>query len=70
MYLWTRIPDAAATDDDRAFVRELLDRSGVLISPGSAFGDSARGWVRISLVADGPRLDEVVRRIADSGMVG
>ena len=31
MYLWTRIPDAAGTEDDREFVRELFDRSGVLI---------------------------------------
>ncbi len=70
MYLWTRVPAAAPITDDREFVRELLHRSGVLISPGSAFGESARGWVRMSLVADGSRLDEVVRRIADSGMVG
>jgi LL-diaminopimelate aminotransferase len=70
MYLWTRIPDAAGTEDDREFVRELFDRSGVLISPGSAFGESARGWVRMSLVADGERLDEVARRIGASGVVG
>lgn len=70
MYLWTPVPGAAGTDDDRAFVRELLDRTGVLISPGSAFGDSARGWVRLSLVADLARLDEVAHRIGRSGLLG
>lgn len=66
MYLWTRVPANDTSEDDRTFVRALLDRSGVLISPGSAFGDSARGWVRISLVADSARLDEMVDRIHQS----
>jgi LL-diaminopimelate aminotransferase len=70
MYLWSRVPDGCPIRDDRSFVKELLDRSGVLLSPGSAFGESAAGWVRISLVADGERLDEVVRRIGASGLLG
>lgn len=69
MYLWTRVPDGAADGDDRRFVRELLDRSGVLLSPGSAFGEPGRGWVRFSLVAGEERLDEVVARIASSGLL-
>jgi LL-diaminopimelate aminotransferase len=70
MYLWSRVPEGARTRDDRAFVKELLDRSGVLLSPGSAFGESGAGWVRISLVADGSTLTETVRRIDASGMLG
>jgi LL-diaminopimelate aminotransferase len=70
MYLWSRVPERARTRDDRAFVKELLDRSGVLISPGSAFGESAAGWVRISLVADTDTLTESVRRIRSSGLLG
>jgi LL-diaminopimelate aminotransferase len=69
MYLWSRVPEGAGTADDRAFVKELLDRSGVLISPGSAFGASASGWVRISLVADKPTLADAVRRIGSSGLL-
>jgi LL-diaminopimelate aminotransferase len=70
MYLWTRVPERAHTRDDREFVKELLDRSGVLISPGTAFGESAAGWVRISLVTDKGTLADAVRRIDSSGMLG
>lgn len=70
MYLWSRVPERARTQDDRTFVKELLDRSGVLLSPGSAFGESGTGWVRISLVADGSKLTEAVHRIRASGMLG
>lgn len=69
MYLWTRVPPNTVSEDDREFVRAVLDRTGVLLSPGSAFGDSARGWVRISLVADAARLDEMVARIQASGIL-
>ena len=70
MYLWARVPEGARTRDDREFVKELLDRSGVLISPGTAFGESAAGWVRISLVTGTDTLAEAVRRIESSGMLG
>lgn len=70
MYLWSRVPAGGEIQDDRAFVKELLDRTGVLISPGSAFGDSAAGWIRISLVAEFEKLEEAVRRIGKSGLLG
>jgi len=69
MYLWTRVPAGARTRNDREFVKELLDQSGVLISPGTAFGESAAGWVRISLVTDKGTLAEAVRRIDQSGLI-
>jgi LL-diaminopimelate aminotransferase len=70
MYVWTRVPESSAIGDDREFVRELLDRTGVLISPGSAFGESGRGWVRFSLVTGLDRLAEAARRIGSSGLLG
>jgi LL-diaminopimelate aminotransferase len=69
MYLWTPVPPQSSAPDDREFVRLLLERSGVLLSPGSAFGDAGRGWVRMSLVADTARLEEAARRIGESGLL-
>lgn len=69
MYVWTRVPDGHG-DDDQAFVRELFARTNVLLSPGSGFGASGRGWVRLSLVGDTTRLQTAVARIGESGMIG
>ncbi len=54
MYLWVAVPDADALVD------ALLER-GVIISPGSFFGPSGEGYVRLALV---PTLDECRRAAA------
>lgn len=69
MYVWTRLPEGHG-DDDWAFVRKLFEASGVLISPGSAFGETGKGYVRMSLVVDEARLREVLDRIGKSGVLG
>jgi LL-diaminopimelate aminotransferase len=66
MYIWTRIPEGYP--NSLAFVRDLFERTGVLLSPGSGFGDAGEGFVRISLIADEDRLEEVVRRVRESGV--
>lgn len=68
MYLWAEVP--AAHGDDLRFVDELFEATGVLLTPGRAFGRGGEGWVRASLVVDPPRCEEVVRRIADRGLIG
>jgi len=68
MYVWTRLPERAG-DDDQTFVRTLFERTHVLLSPGSGFGASGRGWVRLSLVGSEQRLHEAVSRIGDSGLL-
>ena len=54
MYLWVAVPDEAA-------LREQLLERGVLISPGTYFGPSGAGYVRIALV---PTLEECERAAA------
>jgi len=68
MYVWTRIPERFG-GDDWAFVKELLQRSGVLLSPGSSFGETGRGYVRLSLVVDETAIDAAVARIEASGIL-
>jgi len=59
MYIWARIP-AAWEQDDFAFITEVFEKSGVLLSPGSGFGLHGKGYVRTSLVADDARIARVM----------
>ncbi|OLN22475.1 LL-diaminopimelate aminotransferase [Domibacillus antri] len=60
MFLWAKIPDGA---DDRAFVFEAIDRSGIVMIPGSAFGTSGAGYVRIALVQPADVLEKAAGRL-------
>ena len=48
MFVWAPIPAKYATSEE--FVKDLLDKTGVLVTPGSAFGPSGEGYVRMALV--------------------
>jgi LL-diaminopimelate aminotransferase len=67
MYVWTPVP-ATWGNDDLGFVESVFQRTRILLSPGSSFGDAGQGWVRISLVVDEARLGEVATRLRDSGL--
>jgi LL-diaminopimelate aminotransferase len=61
MYLWLPVPDGV---DDWDWVKALIDRDGVVVTPGVAFGDGGRGFFRISLVRDEATLAAAAARIA------
>jgi LL-diaminopimelate aminotransferase len=67
MFVWTKIPEAFTSSE--AFVKELLDKSGVLVTPGSAFGQEGEGYVRLALVQDEEALNDAVRLIGGSGIL-
>ena len=48
---------------------ELVDRCGVLVTPGSAFGPSGEGHVRMALVQDEPELKKAIEAIDKSGIL-
>lgn len=52
LYLWFGVPGGAASEP---FALDLLERAGVLVTPGAAFGPSGEGWCRLALV---PTLEE------------
>ncbi len=58
-------PDVAGTGlDGMTFADRLLDEAGVCVLPGTAFGDRARGQVRLSYAASRADLEEALERIA------
>lgn len=68
MFVWAPIPDSY--QDSEAFVADLLDKTGVLVTPGSAFGPSGEGYVRMALVQSEATMKKIVEAVAASGIFG
>jgi aspartate/methionine/tyrosine aminotransferase len=49
--------------DSRTFAFDLLERAGVAVAPGTAFGRVAQDMVRISLASSESDLREGIRRM-------
>jgi len=60
LYVWPRIP---AGNTSTRFATDLLERTGVAVTPGTNFGATGEGYVRISLTVPDDRLDEAVARM-------
>lgn len=64
MIVWAKIPGSFQSDDI-LFSRELAQKTGVIVVPGSAFGESGRGYVRMALVQPEARLRLAAQRTAE-----
>ena len=67
MFVWARIPERFGSSVE--FVLELMEKTGVICVPGSAFGGQGEGYVRFALVVPPERMREAVERIAESGIL-
>lgn len=67
MFVWAKIPEKYTSSVD--FVIELMEKTGVICVPGSAFGAQGEGYVRFALVVPPERMEQAVRRIDESGML-
>lgn len=67
MFAWAKIPEPYT--DDVEFVMELVEKTGVLCTPGSSFGSLGKGHVRFALTMPVENIREAVKAIAGSGMV-
>lgn len=59
-YLWTKVP---AGFDSSLFVAHLLEKAGVLGTPGVGFGTPGEGYIRFALTQSIDRINEAVERI-------
>ena len=66
MYLWLATPPSYP--DSMSFTTDVLKRTGVLVSPGSAFGKSGEGFSRIALCDEVDRLREAIDRLQKAGV--
>jgi LL-diaminopimelate aminotransferase len=65
MYLWVACPPGLSAAD---FAFLLLQKTGVVVTPGTAFGEGGEGYVRISLIEDCDRLAEAIERLRQANI--
>jgi len=64
-YLWLEIPERYK--DCEEFAADLLETSGIVVVPGTAFDKDAKRYIRISVVANDESLNEVINRMKEDG---
>ena len=67
MFVWAKIPEGYTSSVD--FVLELMEQTGIICVPGLSFGAQGEGYVRFALVVPPARMEEAVRRIAESNLL-
>jgi len=60
MYLWLKVPQGL---DSKSWCKSVLDKTGVVFTPGIAFGAMSNDYFRVSLVAPDDRLHEALARL-------
>ena len=67
MFVWAPIPDGYASSMD--FCMDLMEKSGVICTPGSSFGPLGEGYVRFALVLPPDKIKEAINAIDISGIL-
>ena len=66
-FVWLPVP--GKDKESIPFALELLQKTGVLITPGRGFGEHGEGYLRIALTVNVDRLRDAVRRIKEAGYI-
>ena len=66
MFVWAKIPEGYESSAD--FCMKLMERTGVIVTPGSAFGRNGENYVRMALVVDEETIAEIIRVLEETGM--
>ena len=64
IYVWAPVPDRY-DGSSRAFATDLLERTGVVVTPGLGYGQWGEGFFRISLTYPDDVLTEALSRIVE-----
>ncbi|MCU6748601.1 MULTISPECIES: aminotransferase class I/II-fold pyridoxal phosphate-dependent enzyme [Lachnospiraceae] len=66
MFVWAKIPENYETSV--SFCMDLMEKTGVIVTPGSAFGKGGERYVRMALVVDIPVIQEMIGVLDASGI--
>lgn len=66
MFVWAKLPGGRT--DSMAFCEELMEKAGVVVTPGSSFGPSGEGHVRMALVLPPDQIALAVEAIREAGL--
>jgi LL-diaminopimelate aminotransferase len=64
-YVWIPVPRGYSSTE---FTAALLDRTGIVVTPGNGFGQHGEGFFRVALTVPEARIEEAVERIRKSGI--
>ncbi len=67
MFVWAPIPLKYTSSVDFTF--DLLDKTGIIVVPGSSFGSNGEGYVRLALVQNEQRIRKAAQIIKNSGIL-
>ncbi len=62
-YFWVRIPDSYTSTVE--FCADLLERTGLVVTPGIGYGPNGEGYFRISMTAPDERIDQGMSRLKE-----
>ena len=65
MFLWGKIPQQFSHLNSFDFCKELLEKTGVAISPGSSFGSNGDSYVRFSLIHEQENMIKAVKKMKE-----
>jgi alanine-synthesizing transaminase len=63
MFIWTKLPKEFAHLSSFDFCKEMIARTGVVMTPGSSFGESGEGFVRFSLIRSEAEMKKAVAEL-------
>lgn len=66
MFVWAKLPGGRT--DSMAFCEELMEKAGVVVTPGASFGPSGEGHVRMALVLSPDQIALAVEAIREAGL--
>lgn len=59
-YIWANVPQGYTSAD---FCEKLIEEQGIVVTPGSGFGDEGEGYFRISITINEERIAEAIKRL-------
>ena len=59
-YLWIEVPRGYTSAQ---FATLLLEREGIVVTPGNGFGEAGEGYIRMALTVDETKLKEAIARL-------
>lgn len=66
LFVWARLPHGRT--DSLAFTLELMEKTGVIVTPGASFGPAGEGYVRFALVLPPDKIKEAVAQIGKADL--
>jgi LL-diaminopimelate aminotransferase len=62
LYIWAHVPEGFTSAD---FATRMIEEIGVVVTPGTGYGQYGEGFIRLSITTPDERVDQAVQRIRE-----